>query len=215
MTQSQTSLEVGEIPGDATEVSAGGVHSQDLELAKRVVDKDRKAVEEFFSSYFARLYRFAALRVDQPSACEDVVQEAMIKAVRYLHSYRGEAALYTWLCQICRNEISNYYRSQGRRELSLVSLDDDQNSRSTLESQSVVETNATEHLEVEQIVHLTLDGLPDRYASALEWKYLEGLSVVEIAQRFSMGVTATQSMLARARTAFRASYREFRGIEGE
>ena len=48
-----------------------------------------------------------------------------------------------------------------------------------------------------------LDRLPGRYGDALEWKYIEGHSVEEIGQRLGIGHTAAQSLLARARVAFR------------
>ena len=183
------------------------VHTQDLDLARRVVGKDKKAAEYFFDTYFSRLYRFVALRVDRPDACEDVVQETMIKALRHLSTYRGEAARFTWLCQNGRNEVSNYFRRHGRKEEMLVSLDDNPDVRATLESvsdpDSTIDTLATE-----RIVQLTLDYLPDRYGQALEWKYLDGLSVDEIAGRMDLGVIAVQSLLARAREAFRKSVRE-------
>ena len=183
------------------------VHTQDLDLARRVVGKDKKAAECFFDTYFSRLYRFVALRVDRPDACEDVVQETMIKALRHLSTYRGEAALFTWLCQIGRNEVSNYFRRHGRKEEMLVSLDDNPDVRATLES--ICEPDSTiDTLATERIVQLTLDYLPDRYGQALEWKYLDGLSVDEIAGRMDLGVIAVQSLLARARESFRKSVRE-------
>ncbi len=83
------------------------MHTEDLKLVQRVINKERQAAEAFFEGFFPRLFRFVALRMDHSNACEDVVQEAMIKAMRNLHTYRGEAALFTWLCQISRNEISN------------------------------------------------------------------------------------------------------------
>lgn len=48
-----------------------------------------------------------------------------------------------------------------------------------------------------------LDRLPARYGDVLEWKYIDGRSVEEIGQRLGIGHTAAQSVLARARTAFR------------
>jgi RNA polymerase sigma-70 factor (ECF subfamily) len=190
------------------------LHEEDLKLAKRVVTKDRGAAEVFFDNYFARLYRFVALRVDQPEACEDVVQEAMIKAIRNLHSYRGEAALFTWLCQIGRNEISNYFQKFGRKEAQLVSLDDDPHIRAALESLDFGEMDTDEKLALEQVVQLTLDYLPEKYSRALEWKYLEGLTVEEIADRIGSGVVAAQSLLARARSAFRRGFAEVRKEQG-
>ena len=190
------------------------MHDEDLKLARRVAAKDRAAAEVFFNNYFARLYRFVALRVDRPEACEDVVQEAMIKAIRNLGSYRGEAALFTWLCQIGRNEISNYFQRFGRNEAQLVSLDDDPNVRAALESLDFEEMDSGERLALEQVVQLTLVYLPEKYSRALEWKYLEGLTVEEIAERIGSGVVAAQSLLARARTAFRRGFAEVRREQG-
>ena len=171
---------------------------------------DQGAAAVFFDSYFARLYRFVALRVERADACEDVVQEVMIKAIRNMHTYRGEAALFTWLCQIGRHEISDYYERHGRKEAPLVSLDDDPHIRAALESLAAGQVDETDRLALEQIVQLTLDYLPDKYGKALEWKYLEGLTVEEIAERFGDGVIAVQSLLARARSAFRQGFAEIR-----
>jgi DNA-directed RNA polymerase specialized sigma24 family protein len=55
-------------------------------------------------------------------------------------------------------------------------------------------------------VHLVLDALPAHYANALEWKYLEELSVAEIAGRLGLGEKAAESLLTRARAAFRDAF---------
>ena len=54
-------------------------------------------------------------------------------------------------------------------------------------------------------VQRALDRLPANYASALEWKYIEGCSVGEIATRLGLNAIATQSLLARARQALKAA----------
>ena len=179
----------------------------DYKLVQRVLAKDRKAFEEFFETYFARLYRFCLGRMSDPASCEDVVQEALFKALRNLATYRGEASLFTWLCQICRNEMSNWYQKHGRKDEVSVSLDDDPSIRAALES---LESNddIVERLATEKLVKLTLDYLPDKYGKALEWKYMEGLSVDEIANRLGVGAIAAQSLLARARQAFRQGFRD-------
>ena len=186
------------------------MHAEDRQLAEKVAARDQVAAATFFDSYFARLYRFVAARVQPVDACEDIVQEVMIKAVRKMHTYRAEASLFTWLCQIGRNEISDYYRKHNRRDAPLVSLDDDPTIRAALESLAIDEIDESDRLALEQTVQLTLDYLPDKYGKALEWKYLEGLSVEEIAERFGDGVVAVQSLLARARTAFRRGFADVR-----
>ncbi len=183
-------------------------NTDDYQLVQRVLQKDRQAFERFFEVYFARLFRFCSARISQVDACEDIVQETLFKAMRNLSGYRGEASLFTWLCQICRNEISNWYQRSGSKSEMLVSLDDDPDMTSALESLQVDFNDEINRLSTEKLVQLTLDYLPDRYGKALEWKYLEGLSVNEIAARLGTGSIATQSLLARARRAFRSGFRD-------
>jgi len=183
------------------------LHRDDLKLARQVAARDRLAAERFFDEYFPRLYRFVARRVDD-SACEDVVQETMIKAMKNLEKYRGEAALFTWLCQISRHEISDHFRRHGRQDRLQTSLEDDPQFRAALESLESGTLDDDERIAIEQVVQLTLDYLPEKYSRLLEWKYLEGLTVEEIAGRMNTGMVAVQSLLARARRAFRESYRD-------
>ena len=58
------------------------------------------------------------------------------------------------------------------------------------------------------VIAETLNGLPERYARALEWKYGDGFSVDEIARMLGLTTIAAQSLLARARVAFKQSWPE-------
>ena len=57
-----------------------------------------------------------------------------------------------------------------------------------------------------RLIHETLDRLPAKYGDVLEWKYVEGLPVSEIADRLGLDHSAAQSLLYRARMAFQAIY---------
>ena len=57
-----------------------------------------------------------------------------------------------------------------------------------------------------RLIQVALDRLPARYGDVLEWKYVEGHSVKEIARRLDIGTEATQSLLARAKRAFADVY---------
>ena len=60
--------------------------------------------------------------------------------------------------------------------------------------------------ELSRLIQVALDGLPPRYGDALEWKYIEGYSVREIAGKLGLSFEATQSLLARAKRAFQDIY---------
>jgi RNA polymerase sigma factor (sigma-70 family) len=60
--------------------------------------------------------------------------------------------------------------------------------------------------EISRLVQVTLDRLPERYGSALRWKYIEGVSVREIGTRLEVSAKAAESVLTRAREAFRDGF---------
>src|SRR3954470_13873135 len=107
----------------------------DQELVDRLLRGERAAFDAFFNEYYPKLYRFAKRRRphDAPAA-EDIAQATLCRALESLRGYRGEAALMTWLCTICRREMS--LRWNESRQLSLVPAlhEDDPAIRAALES---------------------------------------------------------------------------------
>jgi RNA polymerase sigma-70 factor (ECF subfamily) len=183
-------------------------NGSERELVRRMLGGDEGAFDEFFEDYFPRLFRFAVLRLRDQDAAEDLVQNSLIAAVRNLGSWRGEATLFTWLCTICRREISAWEKRTSRRVM--VSLaEDDPSLRAALESIGAAAEAPDAGLaraETGRIVQLVLDHLPPRYSRALEWKYLEDLSVGDIAARLQCTSKAAESLLTRARDAFRDAF---------
>ena len=183
-------------------------NGSERELVRRMLGGDEAAFDEFFADYFPRLFRFAILRLRDPDAAEDLVQNSLIAGVRNLASWRGEATLFTWLCTICRREISAWEKRTSRRVI--VPLEeDDPGLRAALESIGAAAEAPDAGLaraDTGRIVQLVLDHLPPRYSRALEWKYLEDLSVDDIAVRLQCTPKAAESLLTRARDAFRDAF---------
>ena len=178
------------------------------ELVRRILSGDEGAFDEFFADYFPRLFRFAVLRLRDLDAAEDIVQNSLIAAVRNLGSWRGEATLFTWLCTICRREISAWEKKTSRRVIVPIE-EDDPGVRAALESIGAAAEAPDAGLaraDTGRIVQLVLDHLPPRYSRALEWKYLEDLSVDEVAARLQCTPKAAESLLTRARDAFRDAF---------
>jgi RNA polymerase sigma-70 factor, ECF subfamily len=178
------------------------------QMVRRMLEGDERAFKAFFDEYFARLYRFALPRLGgNADAAEDVVQVTLCKAMRKLDSYRGDAALFTWICQICRHQIADHLREHQRHAGRIVLIEDSPQVQAALDAIAAPEGERPEQrLEQGQLgvlVRAVLDRLPARYGDALEWKYVDGESVEEIGARLGIGTTAAQSLLARARTAFR------------
>lgn len=188
----------------------GSNDGNDQALVQSMLDGDERSFRLFFDTYFPRVYRFALPRVGaDPEVCKEVVQATLTKGVRSLNTFRGESALFSWLCQICRHEVVDYLRAQKRRTERIVLIEGRPEFQAALESiEAPAEEQPAHNLSREQtkaIVRSVLDRLPARYGDVLEWKYVEGRSVEEIGDLLGIGQAAAQSMLARARAAFRAA----------
>jgi RNA polymerase sigma-70 factor (ECF subfamily) len=184
---------------------------EDRRLVKRLLAHDRDAFKAFFDGYFPRLYRFARTRLDEdPEITKEIVHVTLSKAINKLASYRGEAALFTWLCTICRNEIADHVGRLARERKHVVLTEDVPDVRAVVEALTAPETDEPEdafrRAEAARLIQVALDRLPTHYGNALEWKYIYGFSVEEIAAKLGVGFEAAQSILARAKRAFQDVY---------
>ena len=140
----------------------------------------------------------------------------MCIVVRKMGTYRGEALLFSWLCQICRNEASALFK-QRRIEMSdELPIEDHPAVQAALESMSTNDgrpESAQRRDEIAHFVKTTLDYLPSNYATALEMKYIQGCSVAEIADKLNIGTKAAESVLSRARAAFKNGFKSLWDFE--
>ncbi|MEJ2172958.1 MAG: RNA polymerase sigma factor [Woeseiaceae bacterium] len=192
------------------------IYLDDQRLVKQLLGGDERAFDRFFEENFARLYRFAIARLsDDPEGAREVAQITLTRAVRKLHTFRAESALFTWLCAICRNEISDWLRRQGRYREHIVLVEDYPEVRAAVDSLRVSSDESPERqyqrTETMRLIQVALDQLPPKYGNVLEWKYVEGYSVKEISTRLEIGTEATQSLLARAKRAFADVYSTMTG----
>lgn len=188
--------------GISESVSDSDPRLEEKALVERMLAGDESAMEEFADEYFPALYRFALSRLGghagDSELTREIVQTTVCKALGKMESWRGESSLLTWLCACCRNEIRMSFR-QRKRFPSLVELDEEISGEDQPEG-------ALARKEEARRVHTVLDRLPPRYARALEWKYVDRLPVKEIAERLRLGAKAAESLLTRARQAFREGY---------
>ncbi len=198
----------------------------DRRLAARMAAGDQRAFDDFFNRFFDRLYRFALVRLDHDThTAEDVVQQTLCRAMQKIKLYKGEAALFTWLCRICRNSIADSFRAKDRPPAQTLPFEDNDEIRAALESLAILSEHDPEESalsqQVRHLVHVVLDCLPTRYGDVLELRYIEGLSVKEIAARMRVGPKAAESLLGRAKIAFRDAFasldnaQAFEGLIGD
>ena len=118
--------------------------------------------------------------------------------------------MFSWLCTFARFEVFRQRKARGRAQGEAELREDDPAVRAALESllsESAHDPDVSAYREeLGRLVQVTLDHLPSLYADALEAKYAHGDSVREIALRIGKSEKATESVLTRARAAFRDAF---------
>ncbi len=77
---------------------------------------DMAAIETLIHTHESRLYRLALSMLDDPAEADEATQDVFVKAIRQLHSYRGDASFATWLYAIGLNVCRGRLRQRRRRE---------------------------------------------------------------------------------------------------
>jgi RNA polymerase sigma-70 factor (ECF subfamily) len=183
----------------------------DRRLVDRLLAGDEAAFEEFVDVNLQGIFRFALSRLGERELARDIAQSTMVQAIERIDTYRGEAPLFQWLCTVCRSQISAHFRRRSRRpEESLdtggpADSEDGWRAAEFADAGDDPETALARLQEAAQ-VHTTLDELPEHYRQALTWKYHDEMTTQDIADRLGMTAKAAESLLTRARRAFRRDF---------
>lgn len=172
----------------------------DLELARAVLRRDRKASAEFVQLYSDPVYRYIRFRL-QPrlEAVDDLVQEVFLTAWKSLASYQGGAPLRVWMLGIARHKVQDHYR----RILKNVQFPDESENWPSPEAPLealLVSAQAKEWIgEVLAI-------LPEDYRTVLLWRYWEKRSAEDIGDAIGRSPKAVERLLSRAREKFKREW---------
>jgi RNA polymerase sigma-70 factor (ECF subfamily) len=167
---------------------------------------DPDAVRALLDSVGPVVYGFVFARVggNEPAA-QDLLQETLIEALRSAPTFRGDASLRTWVCAIARRRLARHYEAERRQAvaesgLALLGGIDGLAGAASAGGRDAVERR-------DEIVR-ALGRLPAIHRQVLVMKYLDELSVSQIADELGRSAVQIQSLLQRARDGLR------RALEG-
>ena len=174
----------------------------DWMLTKKIAGGDTCAWSTFFARYSTWVYRFVLSHLngnqaDAEDLCSDIMNTAA-KSIGKFDPRRGD--LDAWVFGIARHCLARFCRKR-RIHLPLIP--------EIVDTSSVSETvplDIAEEACVRDLVNRTLASLPQRQASILIAKYVDGYTSEEIARINETSLGAVESLLTRARTAFRSAF---------
>jgi RNA polymerase sigma-70 factor (ECF subfamily) len=191
------------IPSERTEATR-----LDRDLVQRCRRRDPGAFEEMYKRYGSRLYTVAYRMTGSAADAEDLVQDIFLQAYRRLDTFRGEAALGTWLHRLAVNACLDFVRSkQGRRQRMTDSADD----LDALEAPATGPWRADAALD-RMDLERAIAQLPPSYRRAFLLHDVEGLEHHEIGEALGIAEGTSKSLLFKARTRLRSLLRGRDGV---
>lgn len=170
-------------------------------IVKEVLEGKKGAATRFYKQFVAKLRRYLVTKLPEGDI-EEVLQDTFLSAFDSLPLYRGEASITSWLISIARHEVADFYRKK------YVRLAVEQTS--PLFENMVSDTLSPEFIyekkKIEKKFFAVYQSLTKQYQDILSYRYELSMSVKEIAQKMDLPFKATESLLFRARLAFRTEY---------
>jgi RNA polymerase sigma-70 factor (ECF subfamily) len=186
----------------------------EAQIAHGLRDGRTDAWLALYDAYARRVWSVVARQMGADAAdVADVVQETLLSAARSAGQYdpvRG--SLWMWLCGIARRQVALHYRGRQRRERlcqrgrDLASQTQPNGARGA--NHDLDPSQILMQRELAGAVRNVLTELPIDYETLLIAKYLDDLSIDELAGQEDCSAVAVRSKLARARRAFEKAFRK-------
>jgi RNA polymerase sigma-70 factor (ECF subfamily) len=159
---------------------------------------DEAKFRDWYDATLPRVYRYLVARCAGDDAlAEELTQQTFVEAIRQRHRFDGRSDVVTWMCAIGRNKLVDHFRRQGREVRRQERL---------IAGNQEAPDSFWRAAETREAVESALSELPHDQRLALLFRYLDGMSVREVAHTLGRGEKATESLLARGRESFRRAF---------
>jgi RNA polymerase sigma-70 factor (ECF subfamily) len=172
--------------------------SEAFDLAA-VID-DERTFRAWYDVAAPRVYAYTYGRTGSTSVAEEITQETFLEVVRNPRTFDGRSDPVPWLIGVARHRLARYFRS--------VRLDERRASDLIREIHLVTDGRPAEHaIEDRDEVAAAMGALTQDQRAALMLRFVDGLSVREVARTIGRTEDATESLIRRARQSFEAAVR--------
>ncbi len=176
----------------------------EAQLIRRAADGDARAIRSLYDRYAPRVFAVVRRIAGDDDLAQDYAQEAWIRAIRALPTFRGDARFSTWLHRIAVNAALQALRRQETRR-----------KRETPKQADVAIAPKTRDSLLQKRLERALDGLPEGMRRVLILHDVEGYTHEEIGDVLGVTAGTSKSQLFKARAKMRAMLAEVAGAGQE
>lgn len=177
-------------------------HSELALLLSNCIKGDPQATARFYEAYHLEVYRLALSILDDPGEADEAAQEALLRAIDRLRSYRGEASFKSWLytltVNVCRGRLRKQ-RVRQRLQHTLLGLFMQAQARPVHPEEQVIQN------EVDSTVWQSIQVLPEALRLTITLRYYHALPISEIARIMQVSQRTVHNRLSDAHGRLRAA----------
>jgi RNA polymerase sigma-70 factor (ECF subfamily) len=173
-----------------------------LSLVARVLAGDQQAERELYNANVDRVYRLVYRMVGDRELAADYTQDTFIRTFDRLASFRGEAALSTWITAIAISVVYNGQRKVRRLRSREVEL---------AHAEPVATTERPADPELQRKLKAAIDALPEGYRTVFLMHDVEGFTHEEIGTALGIQDGTSKAQLSRARAKLRRQLAAYAG----
>ena len=158
-------------------------------LLSRYLSGDRNAISILIERHSARVRDYIRMMVKDYDVADDILQETLIKAVRFIDEgrYTDSGRFLSWVLRIAHNRVLDYFRSQkSARTVSEAEAGYDMLGTLRFAERTVEDKMVSEQIEAD--VRRLIDFLPEEQREVVMMRYYAGLSFQEIAEQTEVSI---------------------------
>jgi RNA polymerase sigma-70 factor (ECF subfamily) len=170
----------------------------DATLIDQILHKNKRALASFYHGYAPKLKLYIGRKVNASQDIDEILQDTLFSFLESLRDYQGKSSIKTFLYAICNHKIIDFYRRKKITSLVFSKVPHLEH----LVSPLLGPEQEMDAVIVKEKIHKVFTRLVPTYRKILVLKYLEDVSVGDIAHKLSISFKSAESRLFRARKAF-------------
>ncbi len=191
---------------------------QNDELLSRLQSGDERALSDLADAYGTKIYQLSFRYLRNKEDAEEVTQDVLFKVYRKVGSFRGDAALSSWIYRITFNaamsrlRTAQYQRSQeDDRQMASDDADSSKSVRSEVADWTDMADERVLRSQLRQRVFSAILALPAIYRAPVMLRDIQGMSTEEASAMLRVKDQTLKSRLHRGRLILRKQLADFAG----